>query len=175
VTPRRPGRPGSCSSRVLLATVRPAQAQLRTLAKTTPAAADTSLLDRLPLAGDILPRLTPRLKARLFQVFDITVLWNKPARQATVTAEISEALLQALTTILDPGQDGFQDTAADQPGPVGHLTNTLDAVESHIHAVAHGAQDPRAVRGGGSADPAAHSSPKRLPRYRGTARRSLAS
>jgi hypothetical protein len=61
------------------------------------------------------------------------VLWNKPARQATVTAEISEATLQALTTILDPTQDGFHDTAADQPEPVGHLANTLDPAESHIH------------------------------------------
>ena len=87
------------------------ETQLKTLAKTTPAAADTSLLDQLPLAGDILPRLSPRLKARLFQVFDITVLWNKPARQATVTAEITEATLQALDAILDPGQDGFHDTA----------------------------------------------------------------
>ena len=72
------------------------ETQLKALAKTTPAAADTSLLDRLPLAGDVLPRLSPRLKARLFQVFDITVLWNKPARQVTVTAEISDATLQAL-------------------------------------------------------------------------------
>ena len=91
------------------------EAQLKALAKTTPAAADTSLLDRLPLAGDVLPRLSPRLKARLFQVFDITVLWNKPARQATVTAEITDATLQALDAILDPAQDGFHDTAADQP------------------------------------------------------------
>jgi hypothetical protein len=78
------------------------------------------LLDRLPLAGDVLPRLSPRLKARLFQVFDITVLWNKPARQVTVRAEISEATLQ----VLDAGQDGFHDTDPDQPEPVGHLANT---------------------------------------------------
>jgi hypothetical protein len=55
-------------------------------------AADTSLLDQLPLAGDVLPRLSPRLKARLFQVFDISVLWNKPGRQVTVTAEITDRL-----------------------------------------------------------------------------------
>ena len=71
-----------------------------------------------------LPRLTPRLKARLFQVFDITVLWNKPARQATVTAEITEATMQALDAILDPGQDGYHDTDDDQPEPMGHLANT---------------------------------------------------
>lgn len=104
------------------------ETQLKTLARTTPAAADTSLLDQLPLAGNVLPRLTPRLKARLFQVFDITVLWNKPARQATVTAEITEATLQALDAILNPGQDGFHDTAADQPEPIGHLANTPRSV-----------------------------------------------
>ncbi len=38
------------------------EAQLKTLAKTTPAAADTSLLDQLPLAGDILPGLPPSSK-----------------------------------------------------------------------------------------------------------------
>jgi hypothetical protein len=97
-----------------------------------PAAADTSLLDRLPLAGDVLPRLSPTLKARLFQVFDITVLWNKAARQATVTAEITEATLQALDAILDPGQDGYHDTENDQPEPVGHLANTpRSSRESH--------------------------------------------
>ena len=100
------------------------ETQLKALAKTSPAAADTSLLDRLPLADDVLPRLSPRLKARLFQVFDITVLWNKPARQATVTAEITEATLQALDAILDPRQDGFHDTTDDQSEPVGHLANT---------------------------------------------------
>jgi hypothetical protein len=100
------------------------EGQLKALAKTAPAAADTSLLDRLPLAGDVLPRLSPTLKARLFQVFDITVLWNKAARQATVTAEITEATLQALDAILDPGQDGYHDTENDQPEPVGHLANT---------------------------------------------------
>jgi hypothetical protein len=50
------------------------EAPLAALAKTTPAAADTSLLDRLPLAGDLLPRLTPRLKAKLFAASDVSIL-----------------------------------------------------------------------------------------------------
>jgi hypothetical protein len=100
------------------------EAQLKALAKTTPAAADTSLLDQLPLAGDVLPRLSPRLKARLFQVFDISVLWNKPGQQATVNAEITETTLRYLTAIMDPSQDGFHDTHPDQPEPVWDLTNT---------------------------------------------------
>jgi site-specific DNA recombinase len=100
------------------------EAQLKTLAKTTPAAADTSLLDQLPLAGDVLPRLSPQLKARLFAAFDIAVLWNKPGEQATVSAEITETTLRYLTAILDPTQDGFHDTHPDQPKPVWDLTNT---------------------------------------------------
>jgi hypothetical protein len=41
-------------------------AQLKALAKAAPAAVDMTLLDLLPLAGNILPGLPPRLKARLF-------------------------------------------------------------------------------------------------------------
>ena len=104
------------------------EAQLKTLAKTTPAAADTALLDQLPLAGDILPGLPPQLKARLFAAFDISILWNKPGGQATVHAEITETTLQALTGILDPSQDGYHDTDDDQPEPIGHLDNTPRAI-----------------------------------------------
>ena len=97
------------------------EAQLKTLAKTVPVAADLTLLDRLPLAGDVLPDLPPRLKARLFQAFDIAVLWNKPGSQATVRAEITETTLQAVPGILDPSQDGYDDTGTSQPAPMGHL------------------------------------------------------
>ncbi|HEU5384589.1 MAG TPA: hypothetical protein VFV73_01665 [Streptosporangiaceae bacterium] len=71
---------------------------------------DLSLLDRLPILGDILPSLPPALKARLFTVFDMEVLWNKPGGQATVTAEITEATLDAFPALLDPSQDGYHDT-----------------------------------------------------------------
>src|SRR6185312_12123360 len=77
----------------------------------TPRAADPALLDELPLAGDILPGLPPDLKARLLDAFDIQILWNKPGRQATVHAEITDATLQALPAILNPGQDGYDDTS----------------------------------------------------------------
>ncbi len=60
------------------------------------------------MPGGILPGLTPELKAELFQAFDLQVLWNKPGQQATVFAEIT---LQALPGILDPGRDGYDDTA----------------------------------------------------------------
>jgi hypothetical protein len=64
------------------------------------------LLDELPLAGGILPALPPDLKARLFDVFDLHILWNKAAGQATIWAEITDATLKTLPAILNPGQDG---------------------------------------------------------------------
>jgi site-specific DNA recombinase len=100
------------------------ETQLKTLAKTTPHAPDTSLLDRLPLPGDVLPEMPPQIKARLFAIFDVSICWNKTGRQATVHAEITEATLQAVHDILDPTRDSFHDTHPDQPEPVGHLTGT---------------------------------------------------
>jgi hypothetical protein len=79
-----------------------AEAQLSDLTAATPKAADPTLLEELPLAGDILPDLPAELKARLFEAFDLQILWNKPGGQATVFAEITEATLQALPGILDP-------------------------------------------------------------------------
>ena len=81
-----------------------AQAQLDALEASVPKAVDPALLDELPLAGDILPGLDPGLKARLFDAFDLQVLWNKPARQATVFAEITEATLRALPGLLNPAR-----------------------------------------------------------------------
>ena len=67
-----------------------------------------------------MPQLTPVLKARLLAAFDVTILWNKTGGQATVTAVITDATLRALPAILDPGQDGYHDTAA-TPAIVGQL------------------------------------------------------
>jgi hypothetical protein len=118
------------------------ETQLKILAKAAPAAADTTLLDQLPLAGDVLPDLPPRLKARLFQAFDIAVLWNKPASQATVHAEITDTTLQAVLAILNPAQDGYHDTSTDQPAPMGDLTNPPRAgTVRHRHGT--GLCDPR--------------------------------
>jgi hypothetical protein len=107
-----------------------AQAQLDTLHAVTPKAADPTLLGELPLAGDILPGLDPGLKARLFDAFDLPILWNKPGRQATVHAEITEATLQALPGILNPGQDGYDDTA--NGITTGEVADLEDLFESPI-------------------------------------------
>jgi site-specific DNA recombinase len=112
-----------------------AQAQLQTLQAETPKAADPTLLGELPLAGDILPSLDPTLKARLFDAFDLQILWNKPGRQATVFAEITETTLQALPGLLNPGQDGYDDTAIDIAS--GESTDVEDLFESPIAARIH--------------------------------------
>ena len=49
---------------------------------TPPSDHDPALLDELPALGDILPGLPPALKARLFAVFGLEILWNKPGQQA---------------------------------------------------------------------------------------------
>ncbi len=104
-------------------------AQLAALTQVTPKAADTALLDQLP-AGDILPGLPDEVKARLFAAVDLQVLWDRTGRQATVHAEITERTLRALPGIIDPGLDGYDDTAAvgedaDQPVSVEDLFESL--------------------------------------------------
>ena len=101
--------------------------QLAALAVATPRAADPALLDELPLAGDVLPGLPPELKARLLEAFDIQVLWNKPGRQATVHAEITDATLRALPAILNPGQEGYDDTSERTADDLAAVENLFEA------------------------------------------------
>jgi hypothetical protein len=101
-----------------------AETELKTLERTAPAAADPALLDEIPYAGDIIPTLPPALKARLLATFDIAILWNKPGNQATVRAVITDTTLDALPAILNPGQDGYDNSADPDTAPaaVGPLT-----------------------------------------------------
>ena len=105
--------------------------QLAALAASTPRAADPALLGELPLAGDILPSLPAELKARLLEAFDIQVLWNKPGRQATVHAEITDATLRALPAILNPGQDGYDDTSEQESGELGVVEDLFETPIVH--------------------------------------------
>jgi hypothetical protein len=84
-----------------------AEAKLAALATGQPKAADPAILDEVPYAGDLIPELLPALKARLFAVSDLAIVWNKTGSQATVTAD---ATLAALPEILDPTQPGYHDT-----------------------------------------------------------------
>jgi hypothetical protein len=59
-------------------------------------------------------------------IFDMHITWNKTGDQATVSAEIAEVTLQAVTAFFDPGQDGYHDThpASDDPAPMWDPANT---------------------------------------------------
>jgi hypothetical protein len=107
------------------------QARLDALTEVTPKAADTSLLDELPLAGDILPGMPDGLKARLLAAFDIQILWNKPGRQVTVHAEITDATLRALPGILNPAQDGYDDTDENAAGEAESMEDLFEAPIVH--------------------------------------------
>jgi hypothetical protein len=75
--------------------------------------------------------MPPDLKARLFDAFDLTILWNKQDRQATICAEITDATLLALPGILNPGQDGYDDTSdqdSDQADLMGDLFESPIAI-----------------------------------------------
>jgi len=103
------------------------ETELAALAEVTPQAADLTMLDELPMPGDIVPGLPPDLKARLFQAFDLYILWNKPGQQATVHAEITDATLRALPGILDPeGRDGYDDAADSDPEDAGSVEHLFD-------------------------------------------------
>ncbi len=107
------------------------QTRQAALTATAPKAIDPALLDHLPMPGDILPGLPPHLKAALFQAFDLQILWNKPGRQATVFAEITEATLQALPAILNPGQDGYDDTVGHDNGDTGPGEHLFESRSRH--------------------------------------------
>ena len=75
-------------------------------------------------AQETITTARPARRAELFQAFDLQILWNKTGRQATVFAEITDATLQALPGILDPGRDGYDNTTSSdprEPGSVGHF------------------------------------------------------
>jgi hypothetical protein len=97
-----------------------AEARLADLTAEQPKAADPAILDEVPYAGDIIPTLPPALKARLFAVSDLAILWNKDKTQATVSVTITDATLAALPEILNPAQPGYHDTAAVESETIGH-------------------------------------------------------
>jgi hypothetical protein len=97
-----------------------AEARLADLTAEQPKAADPAIIDEVPYAGDIIPTLPPALKARLFAVSDLAILWNKDKTQATVSVTITDSTLAALPEILNPAQPGYHDTAAVESETIGH-------------------------------------------------------
>ncbi len=78
--------------------------------QTTDDGGDPALLDALPLLGDVLPPLPDRIKAQLFDAFDLTMLYNKAGDQITCRATITPSTPAALAAII--AQAGIDDLAA---------------------------------------------------------------
>jgi hypothetical protein len=85
---------------------------------------------------------------------DVAITWNKTAGQTTVRAEITENTLRAVPAILDPTQDGFDDTDPDQPDPWGLWPTLLDGIAGgFLGVLAAGRGGPPDVPVGQLVDP----------------------
>ena len=71
---------------------------------------DPSLLDRVPMLGDILRDAPDRIKQQLFDAFDIQALYNKAADQVTLWATITPSTPAAPAAII--ANSGTPDLAA---------------------------------------------------------------
>jgi hypothetical protein len=79
---------------------------------------DPTLLDELPILGDILTDAPPRLVEELLDAFDIQALYNKDMHQATIWATLTSATPRAVAALLtDPRTDSDTGTGAPAPTP----------------------------------------------------------
>jgi hypothetical protein len=86
---------------------------------------DPSLLDRLPMLGDLLAAAPDKIKQKLFDAFDIQALYSKTHHQVTFWATITPSTPATLAAIIAasetpdlailPTQDHVSDLAS-QPG-----------------------------------------------------------
>jgi hypothetical protein len=76
-----------------------------------------TLLDRLPLAEDILPGPATPAQGPAVPGLRHFVLWNKPGSEATVRADITETTPRAVSA--NPGQAATTTPAPTNPNPWG--------------------------------------------------------
>jgi hypothetical protein len=65
---------------------------------------DPALLDALPLLGDILAGASRRRQQRLYQAFDLQILYNKALQQVTIQATITPSTPAALAAIINDSE-----------------------------------------------------------------------
>ncbi|MDX6395341.1 MAG: hypothetical protein QOJ73_6404, partial [Streptosporangiaceae bacterium] len=96
-----------------------ADAQLTALAKTTHDTPDPSLLDRLPMLGDLITEAPIRLQRRLYEAFDLHMLYNKHLHQVTIWATITPTTPGTLAAIINDSDDGHPAASNPPAGPAG--------------------------------------------------------
>ena len=94
-----------------------ADAQLAALAKTTRDTGDPSLLDRLPMLGDLITEAPIRLQRRLYEAFDLQLLYNKHMHQVTIWATITPTTPRTLAAIINDSDDGHPTASNTPAGP----------------------------------------------------------
>jgi hypothetical protein len=84
---------------------------------------DPTLLDELPLLGDIITNAPDALIERLLALFDLRAVYNRDKHQLTVRATITDATPQAIHDLLgDPRADHNQQPS--HPGPTAQDSNS---------------------------------------------------
>ena len=75
--------------------------QLADLEKTQPKVGDPTLLDKLPMAGDILDDAPPpRFQQQLYQAFDLQALYKKNMHQVSISVTITDSTFRAVAAII---------------------------------------------------------------------------
>jgi hypothetical protein len=91
-----------------------AETELTNLERAIPMAANPAILDEIPYADDVPPRPARHPKSPpVCRLRPSHPVWNKPDNQTTIIIEITGITLQALPSILGPGQDGHDTALAD--------------------------------------------------------------
>ena len=84
---------------------------------------DPTLVDELPLLGDILTNAPDALIERLLALFDLRAIYHRDKHQLTVRATLTDGTRQALRDLMDdPRADHNQQASA--PGPNAQDSNT---------------------------------------------------
>jgi hypothetical protein len=61
---------------------------------------DPALLNALPILGDVLPALPDKIKAQLFEAFDLNMLYSKTKNQVTCFATITASTPATIAAII---------------------------------------------------------------------------
>ena len=94
---------------------------------------DPTLLDELPILGDILTEAPAGLTERLLDVFDMQAVYNRDKNQVTIHATVTDATPQAIKDLLTDPRADHTTPPPSQPGTtsqdhVSHLTGHTGVV-----------------------------------------------
>jgi len=115
------------------------EAELAALDGATTQDNDPSLLDALPILGDILTNAPTRLIEQLLDAFNVQAVYSNDLHQVTIHATLTDATPQAITELLnDPRTDQAPPAHTPAPATQDHLSHL--AADTGVCAMAPPAQ-----------------------------------